>query len=61
MLFRSVHAEFLVIVSVGSHSIVSFGLWRRHSDFHKLAAKVTSALTEKKDLHCVINFLSSSD
>lgn len=34
------HAEFLVVVSVGSHSIVTFGLWRRHSDFSKLALKV---------------------
>jgi hypothetical protein len=36
------HAEFLVVVSVGSHSIVTFGLWRRHSDFSKLALKVRS-------------------
>lgn len=35
-----IHAEFLVVVSVGSHSIVTFGLWRRHSDFSKLASKV---------------------
>ena len=35
-----VHAEFLVVVSIGSHSTVTFGLWRRHSDFNKLAMKV---------------------
>jgi len=35
-----VHAEFLVVVSVNSRSAVTFGLWRRHSDFTVLAAKV---------------------
>ena len=37
-----VHAEFLVVVSIGSHSTVTFGLWRRHSDFHKLSVKVNN-------------------
>lgn len=36
-----VHAEFLVVVSIGSHSTVTFGLWRRHSDFNTLAMKVS--------------------
>jgi hypothetical protein len=37
-----VHAEFLVVVSVNSRSAVTFGVWRRHSDFNALAMKVAS-------------------
>ena len=36
----AVHAEFLVVVSINSRSAFTFGLWRRHRDFHQLAAKV---------------------
>lgn len=36
-----VHAEFLVVVSLGgSHSTMTFGVWRRHSDFSKLAMEI---------------------
>ena len=41
-----VHAEFLVVVSIGSHSTVTFGLWRRHSDFNKLAMKVRNSVVQ---------------
>lgn len=36
----SVHAEFLNVVSLGSKNTITFGIWRRHSDFLKLAKKV---------------------
>lgn len=44
-IFRSsansaLRAEFLVVVSMGSPSTVTFGLWRRHSDFAALAASL---------------------
>lgn len=31
------HAEFLVVVSIGNASTVTFGVWKRHSDFLALA------------------------
>ena len=37
-----VHAEFLIVISINSHSPFTFGLWRRHSDFNKLSMKVQS-------------------
>lgn len=36
----SVHAEFLVVVSLGNKSTITFGIWRRHSDFQSLASRV---------------------
>lgn len=41
-IFRSfkdgnLHAEFLVVVSIGSASPVTFGVWKRHSDFRELS------------------------
>jgi len=43
------YAEFLVLVSIGSHGTVTFGIWKRHSEFEKLAKMIalgeqTSAL-----------------
>ena len=35
-----VHAEFLVVISINSHHSFTFGLWKRHSDFHKLSVTV---------------------
>lgn len=35
------HAEYLVVVSIGSHSSVTFGVWKRHSDFCRLAQSVS--------------------
>lgn len=38
---NGVHAEFLNVVSLGSgRSSIVFGIWRRHSDFHRLATKI---------------------
>ncbi len=39
------HAEFLVLVSLGGGptGTITFGIWRRHSDFAKLATMVHSA------------------
>lgn len=34
---NEIHAEFLVIVTLGSSSKVTFGVWRRHSEFSKFA------------------------
>jgi len=34
---REVHAEYLVVVTLGN---VTFGVWRRHSDFKALATQV---------------------
>lgn len=36
----SLHAEFLNVVSLGSKNTVIFGIWRRHSDFDKLANRI---------------------
>lgn len=36
------HAEFLIVVSTGG---APFGIWRRHSDFKNLAAKIQSTHT----------------
>lgn len=33
----NLHAEFLVVVSIGSASPVTFGVWKRHSDFRELS------------------------
>ena len=33
-------AEFLIVITVNSYSTVTFGLWKRHSDFNSLAMKV---------------------
>jgi hypothetical protein len=38
----SVHAEFLVVVSLGNKNSITFGIWRRHSDFNNLAMMVIS-------------------
>ena len=35
-----VRAEFLIIVSLGSPSAVTFGVWRRHSDFSELVQRL---------------------
>ena len=40
-----VYAEFLVVITINSHCAVTFGLWKRHSDFSKLAMTM-----EKTDL-----------
>ena len=50
-IFRSsanstLRAEFLVVVSMGSPSTVTFGLWRRHSDFAALAASLAPLSSE---------------
>lgn len=34
----NVRAEYLVVVSIGGPSKLQFGVWRRHSDFSKLAS-----------------------
>jgi len=34
---NEIHAEFLIIVTLGSSSKVTFGVWRRHSEFSKFA------------------------
>lgn len=33
----SLHAEYLVLVSLGNHGAMTFGVWKRHSDFVLLA------------------------
>ena len=35
-----IRAEFLIVITVNSYSTVTFGLWKRHSDFNSLAMKV---------------------
>lgn len=34
---NEIHAEFLVIVVLGNQKKITFGLWKRHSEFSKLA------------------------
>ena len=36
----NLHAEFLNVVSLGNKNNVIFGIWRRHSDFNKLATMI---------------------
>lgn len=36
----NLHAEFLNVVSLGNKNNVIFGIWRRHSDFNKLAMRI---------------------
>ena len=40
-----VHAEFLVVISINSHHSFTFGLWKRHSDFHKLSVTVQVSIS----------------
>lgn len=37
----SIYAEFLIVVSFGSQGAVTFGIWKRHSDFYELAKLIT--------------------
>lgn len=37
---KTLRAEFLVIISLGSPTPVTFGVWRRHSDFDKLVKRL---------------------
>lgn len=36
-----IHAEFLVVVVLGGQGAVTFGIWKRYSDFNGLAKRVT--------------------
>jgi len=31
------YAEFLILISIGCHGTITFGVWKRHSEFEKLA------------------------
>ena len=37
----SVYAEFLIVISLGGRGAVQFGIWKRFSEFTKLAKKLT--------------------
>lgn len=37
----SIYAEYLVVVSIGGRGAVTFGIWKRYSEFVKLAKTVT--------------------
>jgi hypothetical protein len=41
----AVHAEYLIVVSLGGRSAVTFGVWKRHSDFSTLAKNIHNDLT----------------
>jgi len=51
---NEIHAEFLVIVTLGSQQKITFGVWRRHSDFSKFAT-----LLKDKESHVFKNSLLS--
>lgn len=52
-----IHAEYLIKVTVG---VTTFGIWKRHSDFCKLATQITSLnLTSKEQTACFKNALLS--
>jgi hypothetical protein len=53
------HAEFLVIISLGSQSSVTFGVWRRHSDFSNLAKKVQERNSNSGNSHIFKNAMLS--
>lgn len=36
-----VFAQFLVVVSLGGHGAVTFGIWKRYSEFQQLARRIT--------------------
>ena len=38
--FGKEHAEYLVVVSLTKQNPFTFGVWKRHSDFDKLATQV---------------------
>ena len=37
----NVHAEFMIVVTLGGNSPVTFGIWKRHSDFSQLALELS--------------------
>lgn len=65
-IFRScsnsaLRAEFLVVVSLGSPSTVTFGVWRRHSDFSNLAKSLQELNTKSGQSNVFKNALLSWD
>lgn len=37
------YAEFLVLVSIGGPSVITFGVWKRHSEFEKLSTSLANS------------------
>lgn len=36
----ALHAEYMVVVTLGGHAPLTFGIWKRHSDFSRLAREL---------------------
>lgn len=65
-IFRSstnstIRAEFLVVVSMGSPATVTFGVWRRHSDFADLAKTLREITLKSGQTNAFKNALLSWD
>lgn len=52
-----IHAEFLIVVTLGDQNKITFGVWRRHSDFSKFALVLKENHTFKNAMlswHCLV-------
>lgn len=52
-------AEYLIIISLGGRSAVTFGIWKRHSDFNALAKVIVDLDAKAAQEHTFKNSLLS--
>ena len=46
-----IYAQFLVVVSVGDHGAVTFGIWKRYSEFLQLARRVSEVNVKAGEMY----------
>lgn len=53
------HAEYMVVVTIGGNAPLTFGIWKRHSDFARLAQDLTERNLKSKEENVFKNTLLS--
>eukprot|EP01040_Poterioochromonas_malhamensis_P003788 gene3788-4047_t len=54
-----IHAEYLIKVTIGGNAPLTFGIWKRHSDFHQLADIINAMNIRSGDENVFKNALLS--
>lgn len=55
----SIHAEYLIKVTIGGNAPVTFGIWKRHSDFSQLSKTVLDLDLHSRSKHLYKNSILS--